>query len=335
MALPAVAAVAIEAGVSCALNKACRTGVVSVVKSSVNSLAKSLTGKTLFNSAVKNSMIKKADDVIEAEIISTTKKKTTSNLMDKLNAVGTAMNLINAGVSDYQNSDVEEKFDNALNRSVQNTIQTDDYKHYDTNSIPNPYADVQSAFKAKQYTLKEIKTSSENLLDVINKQTKEFSQKFQDLKTSHEDAIIALVSTQAVYLEQIANKNLEVKSPSVNVNPNISVNPSLKVDKPVEVVFPAEFMNSQSELLNIEKDRHKFEITDISIKDLEGNEVIKTSPQMVNTMCQASVLQSASDENNFELDDDDLEFMQDDDNILNALFNPVSKHKFFTTGNFD
>lgn len=73
-------------------------------------------------------------------------------------------------------------------------------------------------------------------------------------------------------------------------------------------------------MLDIEKDRHKFETTAKSVKDLDGQVVANISPRDAQVVKNASQARIATDTNNFELSANDLDDLFGDLPDISSLF---------------
>lgn len=73
-------------------------------------------------------------------------------------------------------------------------------------------------------------------------------------------------------------------------------------------------------MLDIEKDRHKFETTAKSVKDLDGQVVANISPRDAQTVKNITQAKTATDTNNFELSASDLDDLFGDLPDISSLF---------------
>ena len=82
----------------------------------------------------------------------------------------------------------------------------------------------------------------------------------------------------------------------------------------------AKISDSSKGRFDIEKERHTYEKTPQSIKDLDGETVAKMSPRDAQTVKDITQAKTATDTNNFELSESDIEDLFGDLPDITGLF---------------
>lgn len=306
-------------------------GVEYLFKKFSQSTAKNAVVRTAKASAKKTKYLKKEkyNDVIDAEIIDEApvpasykkpyKKPVKTGEFYKFSAGLATSAITNSLIDEMFGPDMlEDKANDMSKPKVPEPIS--DFKYHKPNSIPDALVPVKDVLRKNSLPVNVTDLSNgRNLLDVIDAQTIALRSSMNDLRTE-----IAIIG------EDLAN----TKNSLVPVGSSLpALSPSTA---PVNVSFPVEFMETQKTLLDLKQkefsiieEAHTFDKTDLTIEDLEGNKVIRKSPREVRTMRDASDLKYKSDENNFKLDAEDLDFGLGGEFDFSPLFKPISSVKRF------
>lgn len=150
--------------------------------------------------------------------------------------------------------------------------------------------------------------------------------------SDQKNAIVNLHQTMgamALHLQAISEKKLSL--PSVYVNPSIKLKPNvvstLQIDKPVPLEFPAEILKyneliSQkvTDVAEVISEKAEYEKTATAIRDLNGEVVTTATPRDIALSYQATRAKTATDENDFELSDNDVNLLFPDFPDIRDIF---------------
>lgn len=163
-------------------------------------------------------------------------------------------------------------------------------------------------------------------LETIAKNPPKVENKLDNIAVTFPPNYFKTLETIAKNPPKVENKleNISVSVPKEAIQIENTINSSLSIDKPVDIKLDENLTKIQQDTFEIYKEKSDYAKEKQEIKDLDGNTIAKMSPREAEASKNALSAKINTDENSFELDDEDISFIQfDKDFILKLLDVPL------------
>lgn len=163
-------------------------------------------------------------------------------------------------------------------------------------------------------------------LETIAKNPPKVENKLENIAVTFPPNYFKTLETIAKNPPKVENKleNINVSVPKEAIQIENTINSSLSIDKPVDIKLDEKITKIQQDTFEIYKEKSDYAKEKQSIKDLDGNVIAKMSPREAEASKNILSARINTDENSFELDDDDISFMNvDTQSILDILKVPL------------